>query len=252
MGGHGVTTWTLPARGPVGIQWAAAAGYALVHFDTDDIEEGIRFFGSSASATGVRLGGLSVVELERVGLKDRNVAFECVDRALMVAQQLEVPFVYLPAFGKADITDEADVVAMCEILRYALAATAGTEVVIGTENVLPPERLCQLFRKVGDSRLRLLFDTQNPWLRGINPMSLAIQARGLLGPFVHVKDGIESLGDCRLGEGAARIEETLRTLLSLSYSGVFVVESNYSGGDLDAAAADRQFLNHLIADANAS
>lgn len=252
MGGHGVTTWTLPARGRAGIEWATAAGFTLVHFDTDDIEDGVRFFGSSASAAGIRLGGIAVIELERVGLKDRNTAFECVDRTLMIAQQLAVPFVYLPAFGRADITDESDIDAMCEILRYALAATAGTDVAIGTENVLPLDRLRQLFRKVGDPRLRLLFDTQNPWLRGIDSISLATQARGLFGPFVHVKDGIETLGDCRLGEGIARIDVTLRTLLSLCYSGTFVVESDYRDGNLGAAIEDQQFLNHLIADTHAN
>jgi sugar phosphate isomerase/epimerase len=251
MTSYGVTTWTLPARGRMGIQWAAEAGYALVHFDADDVVGGVRVFESSAYAAGVRLGGISVVELERVGLKDLASAFACVDRTLEIARQLAVPFVYLPAFGEADLVEEVDSVAMCEILGHALAATVGTEIVIGTENVLPSDRLWQLFERIGDPRLRLLFDTQNPRLRGIDPTSLATQTSEFLGPFVHVKDGIDTLGDCRLGEGIARVGETLRTLLSLRYCGTFVVESDYRDGDLDAAATDQQFLNRLMAEADA-
>jgi hypothetical protein len=232
----------------MGIQWAAEAGYPLVHFDADDVAEGVRFFGSSALAAGVRLGGISAVELERVGFEDLNAALACVDRTLMIARQLAVPFVYFPAFGKADLVEEADSAAMCEILRHALAATVGTEIVIGTENVLPPDRLRQLFKRVGDPRLRLLFDTQNPCLRGIDPTALATQTSEFLGPFVHVKDGIEALGDCRLGEGIAHVDETLRTLLALRYGATLVVESDYKDGDLRAAAADQQFLDRLVLD----
>jgi sugar phosphate isomerase/epimerase len=249
MGNHGATMWTLPERGGTGLRWAALAGYSLVHFDSDDLAEGVRHFGSSARAAGVSLGGISVVELERVGLGDLDAAFACVDRTLEIARRLAVPFVYLPAFGNAEILDDVDLLGMCQVLQHALAATAGSDVTIGTENVLPPDRLKQLFERVGDPRLRLLLDTQNPSLHGIDPRSLVVHESPRLGPFVHAKDGIRGLGDCCLGQGVARVAETMGALLSLGYSGTFVVETNYSDGDLDRVVADQRFLDHLIADA---
>lgn len=244
---YGVTTWVLPVRGEAALRWARAAGFCLVHLDCRDI------LGSSpqsivetAASVGVTLEGLAVEQLEVIGYDNMGLAKSAVGTAIEVAMELGVNFIYLPAFGAAEIADAAGLVAIQTLLEYALELTEGTETVIASEMTLVAADIRRLFNTINHPRLRLLFDTQNPFLRGHNPTMVAMELADLIGPFVHVKDGWASMGTARIGKGISNVGDTLTALHRAGFRGTYVIENDYRYANHQIARLDQTLLDELL------
>jgi len=235
----GVTTWFLPRRGAGALEWAKYAGFEAVHFDRNDLAVGTPAgFRSAADALGVNLAGLSVVEIEHLGIAGREVR-DAVTAAIDMAVHLSVTFVYLPAFGAAALRDGEALSLMANLLEHAVKSAEGTSLTVATENDLDSKELLTLFSLLSGDRVELLFDTQNPVMVGLDPLTLIEMAGHHVKTFAHVKDGVYELGDCRIGDGCARVSESIGALVNAGFDGTFVLESDYRTGNIQAARLDQ-------------
>jgi sugar phosphate isomerase/epimerase len=248
----GVTTWMLPVRGVKALDWAAGRGFSFVHLDPDDV------VGSGDAARvrahaverGIGLGAVAVKDLERVGLASPDLGRNAVDRTVDLAEELGVGYIYLPSFGAAAIGDAGALVRTADLFAYALQRTAGTGIVVASENALSADRVRRLFSLVGDPRARLLFDTQNPVAAGLDCVALAEQVADLVGDFVHVKDGRLALGDTVIGHGACPVQQTLRALGGSPGHRRYVIESDYRAAEGRRPVQDRRHLAAMLRDAS--
>lgn len=243
----GVTSWCLPARGADGLVWAHENGFGSLHLDSDDFDDGsASILRRMADSRGIILAGLSVVALERVGLRGKS-ARDAVERAVEHAVALGVGYVYLPAFGRAALRNSHDIRAMSRLLDLALATSAGPGLTIASENTLDPGGLQTLLGSAPIDRLELLFDTQNPVVAGLNPLALIDVAACHIRSFVHVKDGDGGLGEARLGSGSSRVWASVIALLEAGFSGTFVLESDYRVNGRHRAKKDQDRLRRVVA-----
>ena len=234
-------------RGIQALAWAAERDFTFVHFDFDDLRfstlDDLQEFRVAAGQFGVELGGFAINKLESVGVSDQLAASRVIDAAVNIATTLAVPFVYLPSFGAAHIRNERDLRLTAKLITHAL--NRADSMTVASENTLAstPQRL--LFELVDNRRARLLFDTQNPVMESLDPISLLSNTFHLLGSFVHVKDGYRQRGNRALGRGECRISEILCRLGELGYCGRYVVENDYRGSS--DPAADLGFLTAIAA-----
>ena len=236
----GVTTWFLPERGVPGLRWACDAGFRSVHLDSRDLVTVTpEQYLVAAQDLGIGLGGLAVVDLEVTNLNDHATTKSCVEAAIQLATDLGVNYVYLPAFGRAEISSVENMVLMAELLTHALTISHDTGQIIATENTLGPIGLRALFDLVDDPRLRLLFDTQNPYLWGHHPPDIADEFASRIGPFVHIKDGIGTMGNRRIGDGECHVASSVQSLINAGFDGTFVLENDYRSADIESARVDQ-------------
>lgn len=224
----GVTTWTLPYRGPKALQLAAKYGFDFVHMDFRDTGNStvrVRDLRSVSRDTGVELTGMSVNRLEAVGLLDISSAKSAILESIDLAFLLGVNYVYLPFFGLAEI-DEGNVSTAALLADFA-SARAPEDLTIGIESGLNVTGIQTLFAELGPTKIQVLFDTQNPTIRGIDNIELARAVAPYLGSFVHVKDGRRRLGDRRIGRGAANLRRVIRVLVESGFRGKYVLENDY-------------------------
>jgi sugar phosphate isomerase/epimerase len=209
------------------LEWARAQDLGLVHFDRRDVEMcGSRAaFGDAADALGIRLGALAMYELERLGIGDVARAHRVIDENIELALALGVTYVYLPSFNASEIRDRDGLARTAELLSYALDASEA--LTVASENTLSGPQNIELFAMVDNPRLRLLYDTQNPVLCGLDPGELAAQTAHLIGRYVHVKDGVAGEGDAVVGCGTADVPATLAVLCQGGFRGEFVFEGAY-------------------------
>lgn len=242
----GVASWFLPCRGKEALRWASTNGFSLVHLDRVDVAGSAPgAFTDMAEQWDIELGALSVVDLEHVGLRF-DTGVRVIDEGLALAAALGIDYVYLPAFGRAELVDDDDLCAMADLLRYAIGQAARLGLCVGTENALPAQKLSALFTLVDDERLELLFDTQNPVMKGLDPCRIAASAAARIRRFVHVKDGDGGLGNRRIGAGTANVAATLATLQRSGFTGRYVLENDYRHVGPAAARTDLQELARLL------
>lgn len=234
----GVTTWTLPVRGVEALEWVSAQELGLVHLDRRDVEmyDSPSVLRDAANALDIRLGAVAMYELERVGINDTARARRVIDKDLELAAALGVEYVYIPSFNASEISDHDDLVRTAALLRYALDASGSSTV--ATENGLGVAEVQELFALVDNERLRLLFDTQNPVLFGIDPSVLARATIPMIGRYVHVKDGVMGEGDAAIGTGLAKVPATIGALCQAGFDGEFVFEGAYRTYGPGRLAAD--------------
>ena len=101
---------------------------------------------------------------------------------------------------------------------------------IATENTLGSEANLRLLSAAGRPALRILLDTQNPFLWG-HPVAAMVDA---LWPHlvdqVHVKDGRDgAMGNAPLGEGESGFAMTALALAERGFAGAAISENDYRG-----------------------
>jgi sugar phosphate isomerase/epimerase len=245
----GVASWFLPVRGPAALVWARVNGFQHIHVDLVDVDLGGReALNHAADATGVRIAGLAINELEflRPGdAKGRDVA----SRALDTAAELGVSYAYLPSFGRALIESDRDLMDAAALLRFAAQIAGPLNVTVATENTLSATQLSFLFDLIEDHPVELLFDTQNLFLHGVDTLEVLRSHGHRVVRFAHVKDGVGGLGNCPLFSGTAEIRTSLIALLERGFRGTLVIERDYRRTDDDAARADAECLARFLHDA---
>ncbi len=225
---------------------AAAAGYPL----TDAALQ--KRLCADAARYGVRIVSVVCNDLCKNGFVHapddprQETAYRTLALGVETAARMGVPSVCLPSFFDNRIKGEEDYARTVEALRYACELGARHGVTVYTENVMDADGLARLFRDVGCSSLRLLFDSQNyAFMAGLDAVPVFTSAKARVGDFLHVKDGIDSLGGAPLGTGTSDFARTLQAIVSGGFSGYYILENHYD--TIEAAkleiAALREWLD---------
>jgi L-ribulose-5-phosphate 3-epimerase len=242
---------------------AADLGFTAMHIDSGDLDGALRLdddavresYRKACTETGVTIAAIAGGELNDLGLTSapgtRN-ADKCrtsIRIAIDAAVDLGVPVVFLPSFRVGEIRDEADLRRTAEVLAEACDYAADRPVTIATENTLGAEANLRLLAAAGRSALRILLDTQNPYLWG-HPVAPMVDA---LWPHmvdqVHVKDGRDGImGDAALGEGESDFADTAAALRRLGFAGTAISENDYHGDRSVLAGRDIATVVAALAD----
>jgi L-ribulose-5-phosphate 3-epimerase len=249
----GVTQWSLDGSGADTVYKADELGFSAMHIDSGDLDGDLRLdddavrdrYRRAAGETGVAIAAIAGGGLNDLGLtsppRSAN-ADNCrasIRIAIDAAVDLGVPVVFLPSFRAGEIRDEADLRRTAEVLAEACDYAADRPITIATENTLGAEANLRLLAIAARPGLRILLDTQNPYLWGhpVAPMVDALWPH--LVDQVHVKDGRDGvMGDAALGEGESDFAATAGALRRHSFAGTVISENDYHGDRSSLAARD--------------
>lgn len=261
----GVTQWCLDY--PTGIdslKRASDLGFSFIHVNADN--PGDEFYLGESSvidkyqnvidAHKIHISAISLNALERFGLlvdDNNDIDFmlrKIIDTIIASAYILKVPVVYFPSFVNAEITNHDKLRKTIIILQYACDQAEKYALDIATENTLTVEDIHTLFDQVDRKNLKLLVDSQNYilWQRPI--LTIVDEFYSKMINQVHVKDGINQMGNARLGEGDAKLNHTLACLCQKGYNGLFILENDYSVDAAKKINEDRKNLLSILSSTN--
>jgi L-ribulose-5-phosphate 3-epimerase len=249
----GVTQWSLDGRGADTVRRAAALGFEAIHLDSGELDGDLRLDDAAvrdayllaARESGVRIAAIAGGDLNALGLTsprgsaDARRCRDSIRIAIDAAADMGVPVVFLPSFRAGEIRDEADLRRTAEVLAEACDHVNGRAVTVATENTLDAAGNTRLLAAADRPDLRILLDTQNPFLWGhpVAPMVDALWPH--LVDQVHVKDGRDGvMGDAALGEGESDFAATAGALRRHSFAGTVISENDYHGDRSSLAARD--------------
>jgi sugar phosphate isomerase/epimerase len=246
----GVTTWTLGVRGVSALRAAKRFDLASVHLDMKDLGSATtQEMGEIKAASqdlGIRLAGISVNRLEETGLSLSNEAMSAVSDVLHAAKQLDIGYVYLPFFERARLGTPDEIARAQRLLQCALSLSEDDGTTIALECTLGAKPLRALIESLSNPRVETLFDTQNLYLAGIDPIDVLEQTAQHTQSFVHVKDGWTQLGNARVGQGAAGVHNSLSALQSFGFSGQYILENDYSHDAFARIEQDKELLSEIL------
>lgn len=238
----GVTAWQLACKAEDSLAFAKKAGLSYLQLDLGAAQEGWplskpevqEIIRKRREETGVEILSVVLNDLCQNGFvnpdgsEKRKIAEETMRRGVEAAAALGVSSICVPSFFDNAIREGADLARTEEALRTLCDLAAKDSIHVYTENVLPAEALAGLFARVGRGNLRLLFDSQNyPFMAKRESAPIFESVKGLVGGFLHVKDGVAALGDRPLGKGASQFSETLDAIVKSGFSGVYLLENRY-------------------------
>ncbi|WP_424887174.1 sugar phosphate isomerase/epimerase family protein [Streptomyces sp. XH2] len=265
----GLAAWRLPRTGPSALDTAVALRADGVQFDLGgpgrgewiDAPATVEALRARSRHTGVALLGLAVNVLNDIGLTAPPGSRRALDvrrtliRALDAAHRLGMPMVFVPSFRRSAVDGPEALRRTVTVLRWAVTEAAARGLLLASENVLDPAGAAALAEGVAHPRFRLLLDTYNPRLAGLDVPALVAAAAPHWADQIHLKDGAAGSGSAPLlGDGDGQVAATLaavaRHRLPLR---ALVLENDYRDGDLVRARQDvaraRTLAARLVPDA---
>jgi L-ribulose-5-phosphate 3-epimerase len=248
-----VTQWSLDGSGADTLRRAAVLGFTAVHIDSGDLDGDLRLDDDRVREAYRRAAGETGVTIEAIaggGLNDLGLtsppgsvnAVRCRDSiriAIDAAVDLGVPMVFLPSFRAGEIREEEDLRRTADVLADACDHAAGRPVTVATENTLGGAANLRLLASANRPGLRILLDTQNPYLWGHAVAAMVDDLWPHLVDQVHVKDGRAGvMGDAALGDGDSGFVATAAALHRRGFAGVAISENDYHGDRSALATRD--------------
>jgi L-ribulose-5-phosphate 3-epimerase len=240
----GVTQWSLDGSGADTLRRAADLGFTAIHIDSGDLDGDLRLdddgvreaYRRTADESGMLIaavagGGLNDLGLtSRPGTANAVKCRESIGIAIDAAVDLGAPMVFLPSFRAGEIRGEEDLRRTADVLAEACDYAAGRAVTVATENTLGAAANLRLLAAADRPGLRVLLDTQNPYLWGHAVAAMVDDLWPHLVDQVHVKDGRAGvMGDAALGDGDSGFDDTAAALHRHGFAGVAISENDYHG-----------------------
>lgn len=239
----GVTQWCLPCAAEDCVAVAASLGLQAVQVDLGAATAGypmrdaalqMRLLADTKKYD-VKIVSIVLNDLCKNGFVHEpedprcETAYQTMSCGIETAARMGVPSVCLPSFFDNCISDVQSYARTVEALRYICELGAAQGITVYTENVMEAEVLTRFFRDVGCGNLRLLFDSQNySFMAGLDAVSVLEAAKAYMGEFLHVKDGVDTLGSALLGTGSSAFERTLCALVTGGFCGYYILENKYA------------------------
>ncbi|MEU9706117.1 TIM barrel protein [Streptomyces sp. NPDC047981] len=174
------------------------------------------------------------------GSEDAARAEHVLIRVLDAAAALGAPLAFVPSFRRSAVHDLADLRRTAVVLARAAREAEARGLLLANENGLDPERARALAEEVAVPSFRLLLDTYNPKVAGVDVLALVEATGAWIAPQVHLKDGTAGVvGTELLGDGDGRVWEALAALRAQgSAPDALVLENDYRDGDPRRPALD--------------
>ncbi|GLW93244.1 sugar phosphate isomerase/epimerase family protein [Actinokineospora globicatena] len=255
----GLVDWRLPVSGPEAVLLAAELGVDGLQVDlggpgrAPELDEPGRLRGlrSAFGDTGVAPLAVSVNVLNDIGLtapegtEGARRVRGVISRALDLAGSVGAGLVFLPSFRRSAIDGAQALARTVEVLRWACDEAGRRELLLANENVLTPDDLRELVRRVDSPSFRVVVDTGNIAVFGLTSAEVIDAAGPLVANQVHVKnaDAVKPLAleESPVVDALAELDRAGVTITAL------VLENDHRDGDLARVAADLDWLRAHVA-----
>jgi sugar phosphate isomerase/epimerase len=168
-----------------------------------------------------------------------------VERAVGWAAELRAGAILVPFFGRAELTDDADLHRAVAAFRPLCELAGEHGVTLCYEGTLPAHRIGMLADRVGSASFGCYFDLANPVPGGMDSAT-EIRALGDLVRRVHFKDARIRVGDSRPGLGLVDFAASCEALQEIGYDGWLVLET--PPGPAELVARDLAFARSCFPD----
>lgn len=145
------------------------------------------------------------------------------------AQYMQIPMVFVPAFGVSSITSEDEFDNAVEMFRYACDYAGEKGILISSENKMRPAEAIEMVERVNEENFSIFYDSYNYFYeKGWDQLEILKELYPYLGPQLHVKDGRPGvLAGSLLGEGDSGFYQVMDYLKKQNYSGWVILENLY-------------------------
>ncbi|MGV9269572.1 sugar phosphate isomerase/epimerase family protein [Kitasatospora sp. NPDC003701] len=180
--------------------------------------------------------GLHAPEGSRDALRVRRVLIRVLDTALA----LGAPLAFVPSFRRSAIGDPQQLRRTAAVLAWAAGEAQARGLLLASENDLDPRRARTLAEEVAAPAFRLLLDTYNPRVAGVDVLALIDATHPWIAPQIHLKDGTNGVvARDLLGDGDGPVRAAVHALAARAGPPeALVLENDYRDGDLRRLALD--------------
>jgi sugar phosphate isomerase/epimerase len=215
-----------------------------------EVLDAYRRFSEKSKVAIVGIGAKFVNDLGMTSNEGTQADRNCqalIATAINAAIALGTHFVFFPSFRKSEICGKEDLFNTARLLKQACIQAAPYGIEIGSENSLGCEGNRKLIEMVGEPNFRILIDTYNPVIFGHSVSCILQELTPYISNQVHVKDGIGGrMGSAPLGAGEGRFFETIKTLKTLDFDGMILLENKYLVDTERRVAEDLAVLARLF------
>lgn len=237
----GTCMWGMPDKGLEGVRKAAELGFSGIAMDIslfDMPDDGARkekmaAFLVAGKETGIVYPSLSVEVLNEAGLtspegtEKADFVMDVCRRGIQIAYELGTEVLQLPSFNDGAIRSEEELIRTCEMIRRLCLDAAEKNVLIASENDLNLEDSLRMIETVGQDNFRILFDTQNYFLNGVENTPELFRAIAPYVTQIHVKDGTGGVvSNALIGEGESGFDKTAEAV-NEAYKGEWLLIETY-------------------------
>ncbi len=174
----GICEWSLPVRGIPGIIKAKEIGFSGFILDLGSSKDGYplskkriqKEYSDLKSSINIEFPTVAVNELCGTGMihsQNYNKITEIFKTAIDSSYEIGAGILQVPSFVNGVINSEGDFYNTAKCLKFACEYAKGSGLIIGTENTLHAYENKKMLEVVGETNLKVYFDTANPfWLAG--------------------------------------------------------------------------------------
>ncbi|MEZ4632667.1 MAG: TIM barrel protein [Deinococcales bacterium] len=256
----GVTQWTLDVRGVATVARAATLKFSYLQLDAggwagwpEKLTDQKDLYQEASEQTGVELIGIGLNPLNEisllapVGSHELKKAVKLISDSIEVAKYLKIPLVYVPSFNASEMKKDQDIAQTAAVLADLAVMASSYHIELASENTLSARQQLKLLDETHGSPLKLFIDSQNPVIFGHDVAELLRKLKDHICQQMHLKDGKDGImGNCPLGEGGAKFQQTVGMIRMLELNPIFVFENEYAEDTVGRVSKDKGTVARLF------
>jgi len=250
----GVTDWNLELTGKV----EAVALAAKLKFDGVQVSLGRQpvsdklpldnpsiqdSYLSASKQYGIRLAGTCLDILHVDHLKDNPRARKWVADSIPITARLKAEVVLLPFFGKASLTNHAEMDYVADILKDLAPAAQKAGVTLGLEDTISAEDNVRIMDRTGSPAVKVYYDVGNSTNNGFDVVK---EIRWLGASRIcqmHLKDNPHYMG-----EGSIDFPAVMKAITDIGFQGFCNLETDCPSKSVEAdMTRNLKFIRGLLA-----
>jgi L-ribulose-5-phosphate 3-epimerase len=249
----GVTDWNLQKTGKIeAVALAAKLGFDGVQVSLgrkpdsdklplDDASIQSQYL-AAAKQHGIALSGTCLDILHVDHLKDNKRAQKWVADSIPITANLKADVVLLPFFGKASLTNHAEMDYVAGVLKEIAPAAEKAGVTLGLEDTISAEDNMRIVDRAGSSAIKVYYDVGNSTGGGFDVVK---EIRWLGAPRIcqmHLKDNPHYLG-----EGSIDFPAVMKAITDIGFEGFANLETDCPSKSVENdMARNLKFIRALL------
>ncbi len=240
----GVAAWKLPGTQIQSIRFASSRRLSALHLDLgkgelsstelsdehQNIEQELR--GESLAITAITINRLNDIGLICPAESERYKQCQTLIReGVLLSVKLGCSLLCIPSFRKSLMRSESDLRLTARLLSDAADFADQFNITLATENSLSSSGNLKLLDMVERDNFKILMDSYNPFLFGLDPLCLINDLWPFLCDQIHIKNGRDGgMGNQSLDSAESQTGSFLKEIKKRKFSGTLILENNYREG----------------------